>query len=713
MSASSFARESRLDTEIQFLKGVGPRWAPLMGKLGITTVRDLLYTFPFRYEDRRNLPPISEVREGEWTTIRGRIHKVESKPIRGGRVIIKATIADDSGMITLSWFNQPWVKKQLAHYDKDLLAFGMVRRQGWAYEMQSPEIELIEEAEDAADFARIVPVYRLTEGLPQRVIRTAASAALMHFLDQVDEPLPAEFMRRLHLRPLRWSLAQIHAPNDDKTMADARHRLVFEEFFYMQLAVQMRRMQAKQDLGITFPLSSPPEVTAGLFDSGDRAGSLLDEIHKIAPFELTGAQKRVIGEIWADMERPTPMNRLLQGDVGSGKTIVAAAAMLGAVRCGYQAAMMAPTEILAEQHFINLHRYFEPLGLTVTLLTGKTPAAKRKKALQQAANGEANIIVGTHALIADGAKFHNLGLCVIDEQHKFGVLQRAALREKGAATPDVLVMTATPIPRTLTMTVYGDMDLSVIDELPPGRSPISTRHFLPHQRERVYQGIRAEIQNGHQAYVVTPLIEESEKVQAQAAAELFARLKDEIFPDLRVGLLHGQLKSAEKEDVMNAFRRHELDILVCTVVIEVGVDVPNATVMVIEDATRFGLAQLHQLRGRVGRGAAKSFCILVGEPRSDDAHRRIRILTETTDGFRIAEEDLSIRGAGEIAGTRQHGDMDLRLGDLIRDSKLLEQARQAAMTMVAADPELAQPAHQGILARVKQSRLNVATITIS
>lgn len=719
MSTQSQSGTARsLDTEVQYLKGVGPRLALLFAKLRVHTVRDLLWHFPRRYEDRTNMPPISAARPGSSATIRGKVADIETKPTRGGMVILRVTIGDGTGYITLVWFNQPWMRKRLATYKGDLLAYGQVREANWGYEIHNPEVELIEDEADAEDFARIVPVYSLTEGLQQRNLRRAAKSALADYLGAVEDPIPEALLRRHKLKPIRWSLHQIHSPQSDANRIEARRRLVFEEFFYMQLSLQLKRKEVRQELGIAFDISNlaPQGNLLGLFaDEKPLADgeTLWDELHRLFPFALTGAQKRVIGEVWADMERPQPMNRLIQGDVGSGKTAVAAAAMLAAIRCGYQAAMMAPTEILAGQHAMNLRALFDPLGIEVVLLTSKLPAAQKKRALAAAANGEAKLIVGTHALIQEGVKMHRLGLAVVDEQHRFGVMQRAALRQKGDISPDVLVMTATPIPRTLTMTFYGDLDVSILDELPPGRTPIKTHWKPPGERKQVYTGVRKLLEEGRQAYFVCPMISESEKMQTQAAEDLHYRLSTDVFKDLRVGLLHGQMKQDEKETTMNAFRAGELDILVSTVVIEVGVDVPNATVMIIEDANRFGLAQLHQLRGRVGRGGHQSYCVLIADDRAGDSGDRLRILTQTTDGFKIAEEDLRLRGPGEIAGTRQSGDLDFAIADLVQDAKMLEFARQAAIELLEADPELKAPEHRRIVQRVRAQRTESAIVTIS
>ena len=730
------------------MKGVGPKLAPLFHKLNIFTVEDLLYHLPRRYEDRTRIPPINRIHPGQHVTIRGTLRNVSSRPISGGRVVVKAVVGDSTGSVALTWFNQPWIARKLSDYRGEIVAYGLAKDADFGCEISAPEFELIEDEEDAADFARIIPVYPATDGLPQKVIRRAARAALDGYLGFANDPLPPTILKAEMLRPIRWSLKEIHQPTSEETRLQARHRLVFEEFFYLQVSLAMRRAETRQELGIAFPIGDLKRgsTLSGFRRSSDDAGAsayasrksalvvkerhdsnlfeavqaekregvpLWDQIQRMLPFELTGAQQRVVEEIWSDMEQPHPMNRLVQGDVGSGKTAVAACSMLAAVRSGYQAAMMAPTEILAEQHFANLCKLFEPLGIEVALLVGKQNSRERKKALQMTASGEAKIAVGTHALIQEGVTFDRLGLAVVDEQHRFGVLQRAALREKGLGNPDVLVMTATPIPRTLTMTLYGDLELSVIDELPPGRKPIKT-HYKPHtNRTSIYEGVRKLVAEGRQAYFVCPMVSESEKMQAQAATDLAYRLSSGVFQDMRVGLLHGQMKPKEKEEVMEQFRTHQLDILVSTTVIEVGVDVPNASVMVIEDANRFGLSQLHQLRGRVGRGEHQSYFILVAYIRSEDARERMDTMVETNDGFRIAEVDLRLRGPGEIAGTAQSGNRDFKIADLVQDGKLLEVARQAAMKLIESDPNLEDENHSGILRKVRERRSELAVVTVS
>ncbi len=689
-----------LSTEAQFLKGVGPRLAPALAKAGLLTVEDVLFHLPRRYEDRTNIPSIAYLRPGKFATIRGRVVDFEGRPARrGGLVVIKATVNDGTGSVTLVWFNQPWHQGRLAGYEGEIIAYGLVKEGNYGYELHSPEYELLSEDDDPDAFAKIVPVYPLVEGLQQRVVRRAVASAIEGYLPLVGEHLPEAFRRRHKLQLLRWSLRQIHHPESEEYRLKARKRLVFDEFFNLQVSLAMKRADTHLEAGIAFGIGA--------------IEGLAGEVSTMLPFTMTGAQRRVVDEVWRDMEAPHPMNRLLQGDVGCGKTAVAACALLAAVRCGYQGALMAPTEILAEQHYVSLHQLFDPLGVRVALLVGKQTAAQRRKAARAVAAGDADVAIGTHALIQEGVEFQRLGLAVIDEQHRFGVLQRAALRGKGLGNPDVLVMTATPIPRSLTMTMYGDLDLSVIDEMPPGRQPVKTHWKLPHERESVYDSVRKLVKEGRQAFVVCPLVSESETMLAQAAEELFSNLSERVFPDLRVGLLHGQLKTSAKEAAMDAFRRGEVDVLVSTTVIEVGVDVPNATIMVVEDANRFGLSQLHQLRGRVGRGGEQSYCVLVSGAQSEDARERLDALVASSDGFKIAETDLQLRGPGELAGTKQHGNLDFKVADLLMDGVLLEAARTAARELLEEDPGLQRPEHALIRARASSRRGDSAVVASS
>lgn len=734
-----------LNSEAQYLKGVGQKNAPLLGKLGLHTVGDVLFNIPRRYEDRRNLPRIRDLKIGQTATIKGRLIDLDARPLRSRKLIVRAVINDGTGSVALTWFNQPWIRKRFEGYRGEVIAFGTAKAGSHGIEFNSPEYEVLDEDSDTDDFARVMPVYSLTEGLYQRTLRLAATAALDSCLSRVTDALPLRVRQEVGLVDIQSALREIHRPSTLESAFEGRRRLVFEEFLYLQLALELNRADIAEELGIAFPIDAliageQVVVKAGRIAettaTGRRAatvtvpgpvGSLFhelgaesrdgvplwDQIHKMLPFELTGAQKRAIGEIWSDMKRPHPMNRLVQGDVGSGKTAVAACAILAAIRGGYQAALMAPTEILAEQHAASLTRLFEPLGIEVVLLIGKLNSNQRKQARLRAATGSGHAFVGTHALIEEDVEFHNLGLAVIDEQHRFGVMQRAALRDKGRSMPDVLVMTATPIPRTLMITTFGELDVSVIDEMPPGRRAIKTHARPPGARPTVYQAVRELVDQGRQAYFVCPLVSESELMQAHAAEELFERLRGHVYPDLRVALLHGKLKSAEKEAVMDGFRRHEADVLVSTTVIEVGVDVPNATVIVVEDANRFGLAQLHQLRGRVGRGEHQSYCILVADASTEDARKRMDILTRTTDGFVIAEEDLRLRGPGDVIGTRQSGQADFRFGNLVQDAMLMEMARDVAIACVARDPGLKNPEWQQARDRIKERRSRSTLVTLS
>jgi ATP-dependent DNA helicase RecG len=708
-------------TEVQYLPKVGPPAAPKLAKLGLRTGWDLLRYLPRRYEDRRNMPPIGRVQIGQWVTICGDLKAVEARPTRRGMVMLKAIVGDRTGRIALTWFNQPWIARTLEKHEGRILAYGLVKEvNGSICEIAAPEYELISDEDDPEDFLRIVPIYRLTEGVPQKLVRRAVRSAIENCLEEVIDPIPEDLRLREGVRDLRWSLARIHDPESEEERLEARRRLVFEEFFYLQVGMAMKRAELGEEMGIAFPigqlLEDVGDVPINSLFSADpsqpQTGGLWSQIQQMLPFDLTRAQHRVIEEIWSDMARPHPMNRLVQGDVGSGKTAVAACAILAAVRSGSQAAIMAPTEILAEQHYANFKRLFEPLGIEVELLVGKLTPTQKRKAQERTAEGYAQIAVGTHALVQEGVKFKRLGFAVIDEQHRFGVLQRKALRDKGLGNPDVLVMTATPIPRTLTIVTYGDLEISVIDELPPGRKPIKTHWKMISERESVYAAVRKMIDQGRQAYFVCPLVSETEKMNAQAAEDLHYRLT-QVYPDLKVGLLHGQLKSKEKEEVMEQFRSGVTQILVSTTVIEVGVDVPNATVMVIEDANRFGLAQLHQLRGRVGRGDHQSFCVLVAEATSEDARQRMEVMVSTNDGFVIAEEDLRLRGPGVIAGTQQSGNADFAVGDLVLDGKMMEVARQAAFRLIAEDPRLENPNYAGILEQVKTKRSDLAIVTVS
>jgi ATP-dependent DNA helicase RecG len=604
--------------------------------------------------------------------------------------IFELAVGDGSGILYGKWFNQPYLKKQFARGQRVILG-GVVKVnpfQGYGLEIEHPEYEILEEEEAAASIhtGRIVPIYRTTEGLSQRQIRAIQHDLLVQAAPRCEETLPSSLRDRLRLMDLPTALQEAHFPTLERRVdrlnraeSPAHRRLIFEEFFLLELGLALRQQGVKQETrGIRFQPDGP----------------LVRRLREALPFRLTDAQERALREILADMAGPHPMNRLLQGDVGCGKTIVALYAMLVAVDNGYQAALMAPTEILAEQHAGRLSAFAERVGVELALLKGGQPKRQREKRLCRIAAGEVSLVVGTHALIQEEVQFARLGLAVVDEQHRFGVLQRATFKDKGLS-PDVLVMTATPIPRTLALTVYGDLDLSVIDELPPGRHPVQTRVYSESRRRDLYRFLEQEIAKGRQVYVVYPLIEESEKSTLKAATAMARHLQEEVFHRIRVGLLHGRMKGEEKDAVMGAFQRGEIAILVSTTVIEVGIDISNATVMVVEHAERFGLTQLHQLRGRVGRGGETAHCLLVVRyPLSEEARQRIEAMTRTTDGFQIAEEDLRIRGPGEFFGTRQSGLPDLRAANLLRDSRILALAREEAFRLAAEDPSLARPGYR-------------------
>ncbi|HXW69712.1 MAG TPA: ATP-dependent DNA helicase RecG [Dissulfurispiraceae bacterium] len=680
-----------LASPVQYVKGVGPQRARLLMRLGINTVKDALFYLPYRYEDRSTLIKIAELAphrlDTGLNTISGKVvgsEIVTPNPRRPRLRLFELVIADSSGVLKAKWFNQGYLKKLFKH-GQEVVLYGVVKRNYWGsgFEMINPEYEIIDDGEDDPAHApaeqihtgRIVPVYRLTEGISQKQLRNIMYAIVGSAVPSVHDALPPEIITRRRLPGLRESLTNVHFPEARVSIdmlnsgtSPYHQRLSFDELFTFQAGLAIIKKSELLEKGIAFV----PD------------GRLAACLRGALPFTLTGAQERVLGDILNDMKAPAPMNRLIQGDVGSGKTIVALLAMLAAVESGYQAALMAPTEILAEQHYLNIHTLVENLGLKIHLLTG----SKKNKNIETISSGDADIVVGTHALIQEGVSFKNLGFIVIDEQHRFGVMQRATLRKKGT-DPDTLIMTATPIPRTLAFTLYGDLDYSIIDELPPNRSPVITRQLSEKQKEYIYQLIEEQVRKGRQAYIVYPVIEESDKTNLKAAMTGLEALRVK-FPGFKIGLLHGRMKPAEREEVMQAFKNGALQILVSTTVIEVGVDVPNATLIVIIHAERFGLAQLHQLRGRVGRGSVQSHCILLSYGAAEDARRRLGVMVGTNDGFKIAEEDLVIRGPGEFFGTRQSGLPDLKVADIVRDARLLEAARTDAFGLIEKDPELLQ-----------------------
>jgi ATP-dependent DNA helicase RecG len=664
------------------LDGVGPKRETELAKFGLETVEDILYHLPFRYEDRRQIATTRELRAGETLTLALRIRHLDERAVgRSRRRILTVVASDEEGSLEMIWYHQiRWFSARLTEGSHWLVHGKVEAGYGSFLRMVHPEIESLDAAEDVAP-AGLVPVYEKPTAMPAQVMRRIVGSAVARYAPQMPDVVPEAVRERFELPELAAAFAQVHAPEpelDPQALAEMHspgHRaIVFDELFLVQLGLLLRKGAVQATPGIAFV----------------EDGGLAERMIAALPFELTGAQQRVIAEISKDMAAPHPMHRLVQGDVGSGKTLVAVAAALRAIENGHQAAIMAPTELLAEQHWQTVHRVAEGLGVNLHYLSGEVGAAERGAILPALASGEPALVVGTHALIQEEVRFGRLGLAVIDEQHRFGVMQRAALgrEDEAGPAPDVLLMTATPIPRTMALSVYGDLDLSTIDELPPGRKPIQTEVISSRSRERAYAKISTEVAAGHQAYVVYPLIEESEKSDLRDASTAAGELRER-FPEMAIALIHGRIPAAEREEIMRAFQAGEYQILVATTVIEVGIDVANATLMIIEHAERFGLSQLHQLRGRVGRGADESSCLLVAEfAQSKEARERLRVMTETGDGLRIAEADLAIRGPGAMLGTRQSGLPDFRVANLLRDQALLRQARDAAAAILRADPRL-------------------------
>ena len=693
-------RPAGIDAPITVLKGIKSGLAARFEKLGVRTVRDLLYLFPRRHNDFARLRQIGELTPGEEETVRVRVWSAREAHL-GRRKGTEATVGDESGMMQVVWFNQPFIARQL-RTNAEIVLSGRVAIHKGRPTLENPEWELWEPGEELTHTGRLVPVYPLTSGLSSRTVRRLTRQVLDGYADALPDPLPPSLRRRLRLMDAQRAVRQAHYPDSHETLGEARRRLALDEMLPLQLSVLLRRRQWQQP-GSADSLSLPREALDGFL------GSL--------PFSLTGAQEKALRQLLADLARDIPMSRLLQGDVGSGKTVVGAGGLLAAVAGGRQAVMMAPTEILAEQHFRTICHLFDadPEGspavegaptyldrpLRIALLTGSIRAKQKSELYQRIEAGEIDIAVGTHALIQEGVNFARLGFVIVDEQHRFGVMQRAALRSKSAQSAHMLVMTATPIPRSLYLTLYGDLDVSVIDELPPGRKPVVTRWWPPDRRQDTYDFLREQVEAGRQAFVICPLVEESDAVQAKAAVQEFERLSSQIFPDLRLELVHGRMSGREKEAAMQRFRAGEAQILVSTAVVEVGIDVPNATVMLIEGADRFGLAQLHQFRGRVGRGGDQAYCLLLAESPSLEAQERLRLLEETTDGFRLAEADLQMRGPGEFFGTRQSGLPDLRVASLL-DTRLIELARSEATRLLEEDPDLAQPEHAALAREVQR-----------
>ncbi|MEO8288860.1 MAG: ATP-dependent DNA helicase RecG [Chloroflexota bacterium] len=673
-------RNADIDSPVTVLRGVQDATARLLKRLGVYTVRDALLFFPFRYDDFSAMKPIAELEPDVNQTIVATIWEVEARKTRTGRPLITAVLADDSGTISVSWFNQEYLLKSL-HQGDPIVISGKPVAFNNRLQFSSPEWEPYDS--ELLHTGRIVPVYRSTEGLYRRTLRRIMHDAVDRFASLLQDYLPEEMKRDAQLVDLETAVRQIHFPDSKIEAARATKRLAFDEFLMIQLGMlQRKRAWQHSQQGMAMPAGK----------------EVLENFYSSLPFGLTGAQQRVVNDILTDISSTVPMTRLLQGDVGSGKTVVAATALMAAVTNGSQAVLMAPTEILAEQHFKSLSTMFESLGEghpTVRLLKGSTPAKEKKKIYSEIESGEVDVVTGTHAIIQEGVNFKKLGLVVVDEQHRFGVMQRDALRQKGLEAglmPHTLVMTATPIPRSLALTIYGDLEVSVIDEMPPGRRLIKTRWVDGLRRQQAYDFIEKKVAEGRQAFIICPLVEESDKIEAKAAVAEHERLQAEVFPNRRLALLHGRMKPKEKDEVMASFRRGEADILVSTSVVEVGIDVPNATVMLVEGADRFGLSQLHQFRGRVGRSEHQSYCILLAENAQGVGFDRMQIIQETHDGFQLAEEDLKIRGPGQFFGTRQSGMPDLRMAKL-SDVATLTLAREQAKALFARDPGLEQPDH--------------------
>ncbi|MBU4310690.1 ATP-dependent DNA helicase RecG [bacterium] len=679
----------RLTDSVQYVKGVGPKRVRILNRLGIETIEDLLHYFPRTHSDRSHPKPIVRLLDGEYATIKGVIKARSIIRPRKGLDIIKVAIDDGTEIAYADWYNQSYLMEYLKEGTKIAIS-GTIEKKYKKTEIKNFAYEIIEEGKELLNTLRIVPVYNLTEGINQKYSRTIVKRVLDEYAASLPEFLPPDIRKRNKLIKISRAINSIHFPQSSASYKDARRRLVFEEFFLLQLGIALRKRKIE-------------EVGKGI--RYRKPGELIGRFSQLLPFELTSAQRRVISEIISDMQQDKPMNRLLQGDVGSGKTVVAVYALLKAIEDGYQGAIMAPTEILAQQHYLTLQELLIPLKIRIELLIGSMGEKEKEGIRKTVEEGKVDIIIGTHTLVQEAAAFAKLGLIIIDEQHKFGVLQRATLRKKGL-NPDVLVMTATPIPRTLALTVYGDLNISVLDEMPPGRKGTTTYWVPQSQRKNIYLFIENEIKKGRQAYIVYPLVSESEKAtssvphrrggmeELKAATEMQKHLQKEVFPKLKVGLIHGQMPGDEKEKIMTDFKNKKLDILVSTTVIEVGIDISNASIMLIEDAQRFGLAQLHQLRGRIGRGEYQSYCLMFAVPRTFESKKRIKVMTETGDGFQIAEEDLELRGPGEYFGTKQHGMPELKIANLLRDQRLLETARQEAFAFIKKDPKLENPEHR-------------------
>lgn len=655
----------RLGEEIQYVKGVGPKRSQDLLRLGVENIFDLLWLVPRAYFNRSRINPIGSLPLDVPVNVRGKVISTSQNRTGRGFNIFKATVEDESGIIVAAWFNQPYLANVIKT-GREIFLTGKVKNSFHVQELQVSEYEII----DGEDLnLNVLPIYPLTGSLNQKTLRKTMYGVLQQYLGYYPEIIRPVIREQLDLCRIDLAFRNIHFPESGEAYLQARKRLAFEELLLFRLSLNKDKSHTTINQNYTVHTEK---------------SDLINRVQQQLNFALTNAQQAVLREIFHDMESNRAMNRLLQGDVGSGKTVVAALAMAKAVDSGYQAALMAPTEILAEQHFASLQQFFGDTDIVVARLTGGTSLGEKRMILEASSSGEINVLVGTHALIQEEVRFINLGLVIIDEQHRFGVRQRALLSQKGE-TPDVLVMTATPIPRTLALTVYGDLDLSIINEMPPGRKPVKTRYLPRASRHRAYDFARQQLLAGAQAYIICPLVEESEKQDLQDAVSLYEELTCSVYPNFRVGLLHGRMKSSEKDFVMQAFKNGQIQVLVSTTVIEVGVDVPNASVIIIEHAERFGLSQLHQLRGRVGRGSRQAYCLLLGEARTEEAMRRLRAMENTSDGFELANEDLMIRGPGDFWGVKQHGLDELKVASLIKDSDLIELSFQAAQLL---EPEI-------------------------
>ncbi|MDX5620946.1 ATP-dependent DNA helicase RecG [Clostridioides difficile] len=654
--------------DVQYVKGIGPKKADKLNKLGIFTLKDLLYYFPRQFEDRNNLKKIAQLEDGEKVTIKAVISSINTFSPKEGMTLTKIDVKDETGSAKLVFFNKSYIKNTFRPGDS-ILVFGKVKKKFNNLELTSCELEYL--TNSPKNTCRFMPVYQLTYGVTKKEIMSIIRTVLEDKELIIQEYMPQRIIEKYRLCSIDFAVRNIHSPSSKESLKIALYRIVFEELLILQLGLFVFKSGRNKEDGIKFETSKD-----------------LKKIISALPFKLTKAQNRALDEIIQDMNLEKIMNRLVQGDVGSGKTVVALLALANCVLNGYQGALMAPTEILAGQHYISLTESLKDFGINVGLLIGSLAKKQKDTVLEQIKNNEIDILIGTHALIEDKVEFNNIGLVITDEQHRFGVMQRSKLSLKGA-NPDILVMTATPIPRTLALILYGDLDISIIDELPPGRQPIETIAIEKSKRDRAYNNlVRREVESGRQVYIVCPLVEESEAIEAKSAVELVEELRAEYFHDLRLGLLHGKMKSSEKDEVMRLFKDKEIDILVSTTVIEVGVNVPNATLMIIENAERFGLAQLHQLRGRVGRGSHKSYCVLIYDSKTDVCRQRMAIMEETNDGFKISEKDLEIRGPGEFFGTRQHGLPELKVANLFKHIKILKLAQQEARYILGEDNNL-------------------------